>query len=177
MKHQDLLQEYHALRAALSKERVAIENRLKEINRALGGSDGTSAAAAPSLRKAGRPAGRVARAENQMPLREAVLKVLTATPVSRQELLAAVQKLGYRFASKNPLNSLQTFLYGSGKKLIKRVGGKFAAASAPSSATSAETKKMAKPVKAKRKISPEARKRMAEAARKRWADKKKTPAK
>ena len=101
------------------------------------------------------------------------LKVLTVTAVSRQELSASVQKAGYRFDYKNSLNSLQTFLYGSSKKLIKRVGGKFAATSNSSSPAPVQAKEPAKPAKSKRKISPEGRKPMAEAARKRWADKKK----
>jgi len=41
------------------------------------------------------------------------------------------------------------------------------------SAPSVPTKDLTKPAEAKRQISPEGRKRMAEAARKRWADKKK----
>jgi hypothetical protein len=170
MKNQDLLQKYHALRSALTKERDAIQKRLKELNAVFGG-ESTATVAPPPVRKLGRPPGRPARVKNQMSLREAVLKVLSATPISRDELLAAVQKAGYRFASTNPLNSLQTFLYGSGKKLVKNVNGKFAATTA--SAATTKPPAPAKPAKAKRRISPEGRKRMAEAARKRWADKKK----
>jgi len=67
-----------------------------------------------------------------------------------------------------PADSLQTFLYGSGKKPIKRDDGRFAVTTAP-----LQTKQPVRPTKAKRKISPEGRKWLAEAARKRWADTKK----
>ncbi len=63
------------------------------------------------------------RAKNQMSLRDAVLAVTKARPLTRQEVLAGVQKLGYVFAAKDPLNSLSTLLYTD--KGIKNNGGKF----------------------------------------------------
>ena len=83
-----------------------------------------------------------------------------------RELLAAVQKVGYHFSSNDPLNSLQTFLYGSGKKLLKNVDGKFASMG---TAIAAGPKSEAlKPMK-KRQISAAGRKAIAEAAKRRWA--------
>ncbi len=167
MKTRDLLQQYHALRSALAKERETIEERLQEINTALGtGGSAIPLASPPTPKKLGRPPGKRKSVENTMPLREAVLKVLTATPVTRQELLAAVQKTGYRFASNEPLNSLQTFLYGSGKKLVKKVDGKFAALGKP---TAAVPKPEEAAPKKKRKLSAAGRKAIAEAVRKRWS--------
>lgn len=63
------------------------------------------------------------RAKNQMSLRDAVLAVTKSRPLTRQEVLAGVQKLGYVFAAKDPLNSLSTLLYTD--KGIKNNGGKF----------------------------------------------------
>lgn len=167
MKTRDLLQEYHALRLALAKECETIQERLQEINTALGGEGSViPLASTPAPKKLGRPPGKRQSAGNTMPLREAVLKVLTATPVTRQELLAAVLKAGYRFASNDPLNSLQTFLYGSGKKLVKNVNGKFAALG--TAATITPKPDASQPVK-KRKMSAAGRQAMAEAAKKRWA--------
>lgn len=137
MKQNDPLQQYRALRSALSAEREAIQKRLQEINDALGGGEAVVAAApaaAPTGKKRGRPPGPQKVINNAMPLREAVLKVLTAKPITKQELLAGVQKLGYRFASKDPLNSLQVFLYGAGRKVVKNVDAKFAARGSSSSA-------------------------------------------
>src|SRR5882762_5504111 len=103
MKNQDILREFHALRSALLSEGEAIQKRLQQINAALGGT--TELAVAPITKKRGRPPGK--RPENAMSLRESVLQVLTATPIAKQELLEKVQKIGYRFSSSDPMNSLQ----------------------------------------------------------------------
>ena len=49
-------------------------------------------------------------------------------PLEIRELVVAVEKLGYRFKSKNPANSLGAFLYGpEGKQHFKKVAGGFVA--------------------------------------------------
>lgn len=165
MKKSDPLQQYRALRSALSNERDAIQKRLQELNAALGDTK-APITASPAIKKLGRPAGKAKRVENTLSLREATLKVLTATPITRQELLAAVLKVGYRFSGSQPMNSLQTFLYGSGKKLVKNVDGKFAALG---TASSPVAKPEAAQAVKKRKMSAAGRKAIAEAAKKRWA--------
>lgn len=167
MKKSDPLQQYRALRSALSLERDAIQKRLQELNAALGDTK-APITASPVAKKLGRPAGKAKRVENTMSLREAVLKVLTATPITRQELLAAVLKVGYRFSGSQPLNSLQTFLYGSGKKLVKNVDGKFAAVGASIPATAPKTE-AAKPVKKKGKMSAVGLANIKAAQKARWA--------
>jgi hypothetical protein len=168
MQNQDLVQKFHALRSALLSERKAIQNRLHQIDAALSLETGAASstvsrsAAASGTRRRGRK-----RAPNSMSLRDAVGKVLTSKPISRQELLSKLDKVGYRFATSNPLNSLQTFLYGSGKRFVTRVDGNFAAAGA--SASAGRKASASKPAKAKRKLSPEARKRIADAVKARWA--------
>ena len=122
MKITDVSQ-YVALREALVKEKSALEARLAAINRALEGKN-PGAPAKPGRkpgRKAGAPRGK--RAKNEMSMKEATVKALTGKALSRQELLAAVQKLGYKFTAKKPLNSLSTLLYTD--KGFKNSGGKF----------------------------------------------------
>lgn len=110
--------QYVALRAALLKEKTALEVRLAAINRALGGTAGSISLA---TKLGGRRGGK--RAKNEMSLKEAVVKALAAKPLSRKELLQAVLKLGYKFSAKSPMNSLSTLLYSD--KSIKNNGGKF----------------------------------------------------
>jgi hypothetical protein len=101
------------------------------------------------------------RPANKLKLRDAISKVSGKKPLSVREIVEAVQKLGYQFQSSNPVNSVGAFLYGpSGKKHFKRMNGKFAPIGA--------SKNGAAPTKAKRTMSPAARKRIA-AARARWA--------
>ena len=162
MKKSDPIQQYRALRSSLANERDAIQKRLQEINAALG------VATAPiSASPVAEKLGRSARVENALSLREAVLKVLTATPITRQELLAAVVKVGYRFSGSQPLNSLQTFLYGSGKKLVKNVDGKFAAVG--SSSPAAPKPEAAKPARKKSKMSAAGLANIRAAQKARWA--------
>jgi hypothetical protein len=107
-------------RAALLKEKAALESRLARITEALDGAP----AKAPAPRAA-TPAKRRRRrlAKNKMSLTEAILKATAAKPLPKAEILAAVKQLGYAFTAKNPLNSLSVTLYR--EKRIKNFGGKF----------------------------------------------------
>ncbi len=152
-KESNTLQKFHALRSALISEREAIQKRLNELSAVLGADEAPAAvvapASAPVPKRRGRPPGQKNRVvPNTMSLREAVLKVLTTTPMTKQELLDAVQKVGYRFASAKPKFSLETFLYGTGRKLVKKVDGKFAALGTSSPAVAPKTGS-AKPAKSK----------------------------
>lgn len=129
----DLLKQYVSLRDSLSKEKAALEQRLAEINRALGAAPvATSVAApAPAAAKADKPAKAVGRppktrkrAQNSKSLRDTVIEVVKAKPLNRQEILDAVLKSGYVFSAKDPLNSLSTLLY-TDKKTFKNKDGKF----------------------------------------------------
>jgi hypothetical protein len=142
-KQSNIMQQFHALRSALISEREAIQKRLNELNTVLGAGEAPKAVVSPVstpvLNRRGRPPGQKNRVvANTMSLQQAVLKVLTSTPVTKQALLDAVRKIGYRFASSNPMNSLQTFLYGTGKKLVKKVDGKFATVGASSPAVASK---------------------------------------
>ncbi len=114
---------YVAMRASLTKEKVALETRLASINRALDANVGITVV------KVGRKPGpkpivrRGKRAKNELTMKEATVRALAAKPLDRKSLLQAVQKLGYTFTAKNPLNSLSTLLYTD--KAFKNTGGKF----------------------------------------------------
>jgi hypothetical protein len=135
----DKLKQFVSLREQLLRDKADLEARLSQINKALGAVTGAAAApvvaSAPVAKRgrkpsapkaatapAAKPAGRK-RAQNSVSLREAVLNATKAKPLSRQEILAAVQSAGYIFTAKDPLNSLSTLLYTD--KGIKNHGGKF----------------------------------------------------
>jgi hypothetical protein len=109
---------YIALHKALLAEKSALEQQLEAINQALGG---TGPLRTP--RGAARANGAVRRRRrNRLSLRKAVLQVTSAKPMSKPDILAAVTKLGYRFTTKNPINSLNAVLY---KDRFKNYGGKY----------------------------------------------------
>lgn len=116
---------YVALRAALAKEKAALETRLAAINRALEGQSSGSLASAKRGPKPG-VGSRGKREKNELSMKEAVVKALAAKPLTRAELLDAVLALGYKFSGKSPLNSLSTLLYSD--KSFKNNDGKFSVA-------------------------------------------------
>jgi hypothetical protein len=125
----DPVQRYMALHAALVKERAALEERLAKVNRALTGRAAPSAAGARGAKGASTTTQvrrRRKRARNQMPLRDAVLQVIKARPMTKQDIMAAVTRAGYKFTAKDPMNSLNALLYAKGQ--FKRVNGKFSPA-------------------------------------------------
>ncbi len=166
----DILSQYVNVRDALYQEKSDLEKRLAEIKQALGEASTAVAAAPSAVKAAGRRGG---RGGNALSLRDAVLQATAAGPLSRRGILAAVKKLGYRFKSSNPLNSLGAVLYGKKPKFINNdglfspVGGggvAVSAVSAPAAIVSAAPRK-----RRKRHVSPEARAKLAAAAKARWA--------
>ncbi len=135
----DKLKQYVSLREQLLRDKAELESRLAEINKALGSvtpSAPAVVATAPAAKRGRKPAAVPAaapaspavkrggkRAKNTVSLRDAVLAATKAKPLARQEILTAVQAAGYKFAAKDPLNSLSTLLYTD--KGIKNYGGKF----------------------------------------------------
>ena len=116
----DTIKQFLSSRESLQKEKAALENRLAQINRAL--SNQVSAAPVVAAKRKA-----VARVVNKLSLREAIVQATQARPLTKLEILAAVKKLGYRFATKDPMNSLGATLYNP--KKFKRVNGKFSPAS------------------------------------------------
>ena len=125
MKYDDINQ-YVSLRNALTAEKSQIELRLSQINQALGHAEAAPETPAPSYPEPA-PAvgrGRKGRGSNTITLKDAVIQVTSATPLGRQEMIDAVQNIGYRFDSKNPLNSLGNVLYGKNPR-FQSVDGKY----------------------------------------------------
>jgi hypothetical protein len=132
----DSLKKFVSLRESLQKEKSSLEQRLAQIDAALGVSSSVAAASARSAKapkiarkaKASGKATRVkgARGGNAMSLRDAVLKATSEKPLTKEEILKAVDKLGYKFNTKNPLASVNVVLYS--KKQFKQADGKFSPA-------------------------------------------------
>lgn len=126
------IKKFMAMREALVNEKAALEARLAEINEALGVASEPEAAPAAPAKMRGRPVAkkkvtgkkRAGRAKNAKSLKSAVLEALGKKALSRQGIVAAVQKAGYVFSTKNPLNSVSAMLY-SDKKTFKNDKGKF----------------------------------------------------
>ena len=121
----DYLKDYASLRQQLEKERNLIVQRLTAINTALGAKTEPVKAEAKPAKAPKAPAKRK-QARNAMSLREAVLQAVKTKPLTKEEIHAAVQKLGYVFTTKKPIASINTVLYGS-KPKFKAQGGKFSA--------------------------------------------------
>jgi hypothetical protein len=117
---QDRIKQYLALRESLLKERADLEARLAEINQVLG-----SGAAGPLPKAVAAPArvSRARRVRNKISLRAAIRQVTSPKPLNKAEILAAIQKLGYRFATKNPMATLNSVLYS--KRQFKNETGRF----------------------------------------------------
>ena len=168
MRTRDNLQQFVQLRRQLTEEKTSLEARLQEITAALGESE-TAAPAPAAAPTPSRPAaapprrGRPPGGGGQS-LREHVLAVLASGPKTKEEVLAGVQQRGYAFSTSNPLNSLGVVLYGKNPKL-NRANGRFSLRGGSAAAASAAASKAG----GKRSMSPEARARIAEAQRRRWA--------
>jgi len=149
----------------LQQRRKELQAEIEEIDGALEQMGGMKPV--PAARRVQGTATTRKRAGNSMSIREAALKALSNGAKSRQDLLAAVQKLGYQFSAVDPMNSLQAFLYGPGKKLFTRRDGMFALAAGTSSVPA--NGRSEKAGRRKRTMSAAARKKIAAAQKARWA--------
>lgn len=132
---QDITTRIVQLHASLVKEKASLEQRLAVINKALrsiGGSvnSGPSVGKAPVAIAASKPGkrgkrgGARRRLDNPMPLKQAIIQVTKAKPLTKEEILAAVLKLGYKFTGPVPMNSINVHLYTKGQ-FKKHSGGRF----------------------------------------------------
>ena len=158
----DILKKYLSLRQALQQEKAQLEARLNEINTAL--------AAAPSdvnvEPQRARPVQR--RTKNRVSMRAAVIRVTTGRPLTKPEILQAIQKEGFRSASRKPMASLSTLLYGKNPK-FKNENGRFSPLGAAAGLSPVKpAPKAAKPVP-KRKMSRAGRAHLKALAKARWA--------
>lgn len=129
---QDITTRIVQLHASLVKEKTALEQRLSIINQALGsiggsvnsGASVSKAAVAIAAPKPGKRGGARRRLDNPMPLKKAMIQVSKGKPMTKDEILAAVQKLGYKFTGPIPMNSINVHLYTKGQ-FKKHPGGRF----------------------------------------------------
>ena len=128
----DSLQQYVPRLESILNEKAELEKRLGEIDQILQSlqskefsssppSSGGGAKKARAAKKVPK-AGARTRAQNKMSLREAVRQATASKPLTKAEILEAIVKLGYKFSTSNPLNSLSSALYGD-KKEFRNVGG------------------------------------------------------
>ena len=175
------IRKYISLRDGLMQERSQLEARLREITEALGEtgagarSQASAAVSAPAV--ASRQVATRGRRGRRgggggLSLRDAVLQITSSGARTKEEILEGVQRLGYRFSTNNPLNSLGVILYGKNPK-FKNDSGRFSPAGGGSSsagvARSQGGQKNQGGGRKRRTMSPEARERIAAAQRARWA--------
>ena len=116
----DKLQQYLASLKALHTEKARLEARLEQINAALADTPGAATG------RRGRRVGRRGRARrNGLSLREAVVQVTRSRALSKPEILQAIQRIGYKFATKDPMNSLNAMLYAPANR-FRNQNGRFA---------------------------------------------------
>ncbi len=120
----DSLKQYVSLRQALIKEKAELEERLEQINEVLRSESPAPLPGLSSLGIRGRSA--VKRIRNKISLREAVRQVTSKKALTKNEILEAIDKLGYKFTSDNPVNSLNAVLYAN--KQFKNANGRFSPA-------------------------------------------------
>ncbi len=131
----DSLQQYVPRLESILKEKAELEERLGEIDQILQSLQSKESSLSPpsssgggkkagSSAKVSKKAGVRTRAQNKMSLREAVQRATTRKPLTKAEILEAIDKLGYKFNTSKPLNSLSSVLYGD-KKEFQNVGGRF----------------------------------------------------
>ena len=129
----DSLQQYVPHLESILNEKAELEKRLDEIDQILQllQSKESSSSSPPSrggakqaraAKKVSKKLGARTRAQNKLSLREAIQQATARKPLTKVEILEAIGKLGYKFSTSNPLNSLSSVLYGD-KKEFKNVGG------------------------------------------------------
>jgi hypothetical protein len=117
----DKLRQYLSCLEALKAEKAELEARLEEINGALSGG--------PIFRQRFGRESRTAtgRRRNGLSLREAVTQVTRNRPLTKPEILEAVRRIGYKFSTSDPMNSLNAMLYAPANK-FRNKDGRFAVA-------------------------------------------------
>jgi hypothetical protein len=96
-------------RDSLLQTRAKILEKIREIDHLLG-SGGN-----PPVLQIGQ---RRRRPKNDINLKDAIGKALADGPKNRNQILEAVEGMGYKFSTNNPLNSLSAALY-TNKQFVK----------------------------------------------------------
>ncbi|MBT5926188.1 MAG: hypothetical protein HOH33_06185 [Verrucomicrobia bacterium] len=89
-------------RDSLLQSRAKILEKIREIDHLLGSGGNLPVLEIGQRRR---------RPKNEMNLKDAIGKALADGPKNRNQILEAVQAMGYKFSTNNPLNSLSAALY------------------------------------------------------------------
>ena len=125
------LEEFMGMRESLLEERKSLEEQIKQIDEALGISEGTGSRGVLGRR-------RNKRTRNEMSLKQAISEVVAKKPMGRHEILTAVQELGYKFSTIHPLNSLSAALYSN--KAFSKDGNLFGLADSKNTSSRKKTR-------------------------------------
>ena len=115
----DSIKQFTKLRDSLVAEKGHLQQRLSQIDLALGRPTEESG------RAEGRTRGR-GRGRNGLSLKAAIIQATAKKALTKEEILAAVKNAGYRFATRRPMATLNAYLYQRGK--FVRRDGRFSAA-------------------------------------------------
>ena len=122
MKTTNLLTKFTRLVNDLKQERGKLADRMAEIDAVLASTSSQNGHVRSSDRVA-RP-----RTKNKLTLRDAVTQAVKTRSLDKKEIVAAVERLGYRFATKDPIGSISALVYSvAGKKQFRNEAGKFSA--------------------------------------------------
>ena len=101
------------VRETLVTEKLDLETRLAEINRALGLVYGYQGGAR------GRAAG---QGNNAISLKLAVMRLTNGRALTKSQILTELDAVGYKFRTSTPVNSLGVILYGRVPKFNREYG-------------------------------------------------------
>jgi hypothetical protein len=117
----DTLKQFSKLRDSLVAERSKLEKRLAQINGLLG----VALASGGLGNGRGRGGFKGRRGRGGLSLKAAIIQATSAKPLTKEEILATVKRMGYKFSTKRPMATLNAYLYQKGA-FIRR-DGKFSA--------------------------------------------------
>jgi hypothetical protein len=118
------LNQFKKYRQELTKLRSNLQSQIDEIDEALGIVNNGHYPSQPAQSVQRRA--RRSNQKNAMSLREAITQVTSRKALTKQEIIDAVGKLGYRFSTSDPAGSVNALLYSKhGKEHFKNQGGKF----------------------------------------------------
>ena len=103
---------------SVDAEKGHLQQRLSQIDLALG-------RPTEGRRVTGATRGR-GRGRNGLSLKAAILQATAKKALTKEEILAAVKKAGFKFATKRPIATVNAYLYQKGK--FVRPDGRFSAA-------------------------------------------------
>ena len=121
----DTLKQFSKLRDSLVAERSKLEKRLAQINGLLGVAIASGGLGNGRGRGRGRGGFKGRRGRGGLSLKAAIIQATSAKPLTKEEILATVKRMGYKFSTKRPMATLNAYLYQKGA-FIRR-DGKFSA--------------------------------------------------